>query len=250
MINSFLRLFLAFSTTVLITATSGLGQQYNSNLFSAMQWRLVGPHRAGRVTTVAGIPGKPAIYYFGTPGGGLWKTTDGGRVWKPIFDDAQVASISALAVAASNPNVVYVGTGEYLEGNGVYKSTDGGATWMNVGLQDVHHISAIIIDPRDPNIALVGSYDVFAARPQRGLFKTTDGGKTWNRVFFKDDKTAIVDMCAAPDDARIVYAATFSFQIDPASRRPLVSESQAYKSTDEGTTWRQAGCAGLLNNPR
>src|SRR5437016_6199545 len=250
MINSFLRLFLAFSTTVLITATSGLGQQYNSNLFSAMQWRLVGPHRAGRVTTVAGIPGKPAIYYFGTPGGGLWKTTAGGRVWKPIFDDAHVASISALAVSASNPDVVYVGTGEYLEGNRVYKSTDGGATWANVGLRDVHHISSIIIDPRDPNLVLVGSFDIFAAGPQRGLFKTTDGGETWNRVFFKDDKTAIVDMCAAPDDARTVYAATFSSQFDPVSRRPMASESQVYKSTDEGTTWQPVGGAGLPNNPR
>ena len=248
--NSFLRLFLAFAATVLVTATTALRQQYNPNLFSAMQWRLVGPQRAGRVTTVAGIPGKPAIYYFGTPGGGLWKTTDGGRVWKPIFDEVHVPSISALAVAASNPDVIYVGTGEYLEGNGVYKSTDGGATWINAGLRDVHHISSIIVDPRDPNIVLVGSFDIFAARPQRGLFKTTDGGKTWNRVFFKDDKTAIVDMCAAPDDARIVYAATFSFQIDPASRRPMVSESQVYKSFDEGTTWQQVGGTGLPNNPR
>src|SRR5437763_14537550 len=121
---------------------------------------------------------------------------------------------------------------------------------MNVGLRDVHHISSIIVDPRDPNIVLVGSFDIFAAGPQRGLFKTTDGGKTWNRVFFKDDKTAIVDMCAAPDDARIVYAATFSFQIDPASRRPMVSESQVYKSSDEGTTWQQVAGTGLPNNPR
>src|SRR5205809_7750212 len=109
--------------------------QYNQDHFSAMQWRLVGPHRAGRVTTVAGIPGKPAIYYFGTPGGGLWKTTDGGRMWKPIFDDVHVPSISALAVAASDADVIYVGTGEYLEGNGIYKSIDGGATWINVGLR-------------------------------------------------------------------------------------------------------------------
>src|SRR5437764_12583065 len=111
--NSFLRLFLAFAATVLVTATTALGQQYTPNLSSARQWRLVGPHRAGRVTTVAGIPGQPAIYYFGTPGGGLWKTVDGGRIWKPIFDDAHVASIGALAVAASNPDVIYVGTGEY-----------------------------------------------------------------------------------------------------------------------------------------
>ena len=248
--NWWVRFSVVISSLVLIATSTVYGQQYNPNLFSAMQWRLVGPHRAGRVTTVAGIPGKPAIYYFGTPGGGLWKTTDGGRVWKPIFDDAHVASISALAVSASNPDVIYVGTGEYLEGNGVYKSTDGGATWANVGLRDVHHISSIIIDPRDSNMALVGSFDIFAAGPQRGLFKTRDGGKTWNRVFFKDDKTAIVDMCAAPDDARIVYAATFSFQFDPASRRPTASESQVYKSTDEGATWQQVSGAGLPNNPR
>src|SRR5438128_3343019 len=244
----FARFALIILSIVLVTAVTR-AQQYNPNLFSAMQWRLVGPHRAGRVTTVAGIPGKPATYYFGTPGGGLWKTTDGGRVWKPIFDDAHVASIGALAVAASNPDVVYVGTGEYLEGNGVYKSVDGGATWVNVGLKDVHHISSMIVDPRDPNIVLGGSFDIFAAGPQQWLVQTTDGGKTWNRVFFKDDKTAIVDMCAAPDDARIVYAATFSFQIDPASRRPMVSESQVYKSFDEGTTWQQVG-TGLPDNPR
>src|SRR2546422_2509376 len=117
------------------------GQQDDSAVYSGMRWRLIGPHRAGRVTTVAGIPGRPAIYYFGTPGGGLWKTTDGGRVWKPIFDDVHLPSIGALAVAASSPDVIYVGTGEYLEGNGVYKSTDAGATWANVGLKSVHHIS-------------------------------------------------------------------------------------------------------------
>src|SRR6266498_5853432 len=103
-----------------------LGQDYNPDRYAAMKWRLIGPHRGGRVTTVAGIPGKPAIYYFGTPGGGVWKTTDGGRVWKPIFDDAHVASIGALALAPSNAEVIYVGTGEETVGNGMYKSTDDG----------------------------------------------------------------------------------------------------------------------------
>src|SRR5437016_13044751 len=162
LMNSFLRLFLAFAATVLVTATSALGQQYNPNLFSAMQWRLVGPHRAGRVTTVAGIPGQPAIYYFGTPGGGLWKTTSGGRVWQPIFDDTHQAAIGALALAPSNPNIIYVGTGEQLQGNGVYKSTDGGSTWTNVGLRETNSISSLIIDPRDPNVVLVGAIGPFA----------------------------------------------------------------------------------------
>src|SRR2546430_14036306 len=121
----FARFALIIVSIVLVTAVTR-AQQYNPNLFSAMQWRLVGPHRAGRVTTVAGIPGKPSIYYFGTPGGGVWKTSDGGRTWKPIFDGVHVPSIGAVVVAPSNPNIVYVGTGEQLEGNGVYKSTDAG----------------------------------------------------------------------------------------------------------------------------
>src|SRR5947207_11126715 len=125
--------FAVFFVILFASAVFGFSQQYDPAAFAAMKWRLVGPHRAGRVTTVAGIPGNPSIYYFGTPGGGLWKTIDGGRSWKPIFDEVHVPSISALAVAASNADVIYVGTGEYLEGNGVYKSTDGGATWINAG---------------------------------------------------------------------------------------------------------------------
>src|SRR5258705_12619714 len=143
--NRLLRFSLFLFSTVLTTATAFA--QYNPASFSAMKWRLVGPHRAGRVTSVAGIPGKPAIYYFGTPGGGVWKTTNGGRVWKPIFDDAHVASIGALALARSNPDIIYVGTGEETEGNGVYKSIDGGATWTNIGLRETRYISAILVDP-------------------------------------------------------------------------------------------------------
>src|SRR5947207_12981488 len=123
-------LFLVCSLVV----TSIAFAQYNEKTFSAMQWRLVGPHRAGRVTTVAGIPGRPAIYYFGTPGGGVWKTINGGRLWKPIFDDAHVASIGALALAPSNPEIIYVGTGEETVGNGIYKSSDGCKTCSNIGL--------------------------------------------------------------------------------------------------------------------
>ena len=138
-------------------ATFGLaprvfGQQHDPATYAGMQWRLIGPHRAGRVTAVAGIPGRPAVYYFGTPGGGLWKTTNGGRVWQPIFDATHEAAIGALALAPSNPNIIYVGTGEYVEGHGVYKSTDAGATWTNVGLRDTSSISSLIIDPHDPNV--------------------------------------------------------------------------------------------------
>src|SRR5713226_5275611 len=225
-------LLILFTLASITNTTPG---RYNPESFSAMRWRLIGPHRAGRVTCVAGIPGQPAIYYFGTPGGGVWKTTDGGRVWKPIFDDAHVASIGALALAPSNPNIVYVGTGEETAGNGVYKSTDGGKTWTNIGLRETRYISQIIVDPRDPNVVLVSARDYFLAGPARGIFKTTDGGKTWNKVFFKDDKTSVVEMVAAPDNSSIVYAATYALQIDPANRRALGSDSQIYKSTDAGT---------------
>ena len=234
---------LAIFSIVLLTTTASA--QYNPESFSAMKWRLVGPHRGGRVTAVAGIPGKPAIYYFGTPGGGVWKTTDGGRVWKPIFDDTHVASIGALALAPSNPEIIYVGTGEETEGNGVYKSTDGGKTWMNVGLRNTHHISSLIVDPRNPNIVLAGSLDFFNPSPEKGIFKTTDGGKTWKNVLFKDDKTSIMDMCAAPDDPRIIYAATYTFQYDPNNRRNISGDAQIYKSTDEGATWQPLSGTGL-----
>jgi photosystem II stability/assembly factor-like uncharacterized protein len=239
--------FLVTSIAIIGSATT-FAQHYDPNLFSAMKWRLVGPHRAGRVTAVAGLPGNSKVFYFGTPGGGLWKTIDGGRVWKPIFDDVQVASIGAVAVAPSNPNVVYVGTGEQLQGHGVYRSTDAGARWTNVGLREVHRISSLIIDPRDPNVVVVGAYDYLSTGPQRGVFKTTDGGKSWNRVLFKDENTSVVDICAAPDDPRVLYAATLTFQ--PNNPRGIPRDSQIFKSTDEGETWQPAGETGLPNNPR
>ena len=155
--NRLLRFSLFLFSILLATATALA--QYNPESFSAMKWRLVGPHRAGRVTSVAGIPGKPAIYYFGTPGGGVWKTTNGGRVWKPIFDDAHVASIGALALAPSNPDIIYVGTGEETVGNGLYKSTDAGKTWINIGLKDERYISQIIVDPKNPDTVLVSARD-------------------------------------------------------------------------------------------
>ncbi|HVS20485.1 MAG TPA: hypothetical protein VHD88_01490 [Pyrinomonadaceae bacterium] len=235
---------------VLLTTANAFAQQYNPDLFSGMKWRLIGPHRSGRVSAVAGIASKPNIYYFGAPGGGVWKTTDGGRVWKPIFDDAHVASIGAIAIAPSNPNVIYVGTGEETAGNGIYKSTDAGATWVNVGLRETRYITSIIVSPRNPDVVLVSVRDYFVPGPERGVFKTSDGGKTWNKVLFKDDKTSVVDMRAAPDDSRMIYAATYNLQIDPNNRRALGSISQIYKSTDEGTTWQQLSGAGLPETGR
>jgi photosystem II stability/assembly factor-like uncharacterized protein len=236
----------AFTSTISGQQSGGKSE---SAVYSGMRWRLIGPHRAGRVTTVAGIPGQPAIYYFGTPGGGLWKTTNGGRVWQPIFDDTHQAAIGALALAPSNPDIIYVGTGEQLQGNGVYKSTDGGGTWTNVGLRETNSISSLIVDPRDPNIVVAGAIGPFVPGDERGVFKTTDGGKTWKKVFFKDGKTGIFDMCAAPDDSRLVYAATGALRFSPTEPRANPG-AEIFRSADEGSTWQRVGGTSLPDQYR
>lgn len=242
-----LRLAILLACSLSAGGATALAQQYDPNLYSGMRWRLIGPHRAGRVTAVAGIAGRPAVYYMATPGGGVWKTTDGGQVWKPIFDDARVASIGALALAPSNPEIIYVGTGEQTEGDGVYKSADGGATWTNVGLRETHYITSIIVDPRDPNVVLVGAFGDQTPSQARGVFKTTDGGKSWKQVFFPGDRTSIADMCAAPGDSRTLYAATWPIRFGPGEQQP---ESQIFKSTDEGATWQPLSGAGLPEKSR
>jgi len=178
-------------------------------------------------------------------GGGLWKTTNGGRTWLPIFDATHQAAIGALALAPSNPEIIYVGTGEYVEGNGVYKSTDAGATWTNVGLRDTRSISSLIVDPQDANIVMVGVVGPSVHSDERGVFKTTDGGKTWKKVLFKDGKTAIFDMSADPDNSRIVYAAGAGLRFSPTELRPDGKGGPIFKSTDEGSTWQQVSGVGL-----
>jgi hypothetical protein len=206
-------------------------QPVDPSLYSAMRWRLIGPYRAGRVSAVAGIPGDPAVYYMGTPGGGVWKTSDAGRVWKPIFDDQHVASIGAVAIAPSNPNIVYVGTGEQTDGNGMYKSVDAGATWTNIGLSDVHYINSIIVDPHDPNILVVGALGhpilgVAAASPWRGIFKSTDGGKNWTKTLYRDDFAGAADTVADPNNPRVLFTALwkpFDFFSGPPDVRKVDS---------------------------
>jgi photosystem II stability/assembly factor-like uncharacterized protein len=242
----FLLLFCAAAALgILAGVPPALSQQLSADSLRGMEWRLIGPHRGGRVTAVAGIAGRPAIYYFGTPGGGVWKTADGGRVWKPIFDETHVASIGALAVSASNPDVIYVGTGEQTAGNGVYKSTDAGATWKNVGLTETHFINSVLVDPRDPNVVLVGAYGDPPPGEARGVYKSTDGGNSWKKVLYKDDHTGIVDMCFDPGDPRVVYAATWRFWPQLVEKAPEGPNSAIYKSVDSGETWKPVGENGL-----
>jgi photosystem II stability/assembly factor-like uncharacterized protein len=233
---------------VLTLPLSALAQQYDPSLYAGMQWRQVGPFRAGRVTGVCGVPGQPAIYYIGTAGGGAWKTTDGGMVWKPIFDKQHVQSIGAIALAPSDPNIVYIGTGDVSnvggsvnQGNGMWKSIDAGETWQHIGLEDSRHIAAIWVDPRNADIVFVAALGhTFAPNTERGIFKTTNGGKTWQKVLYKDDTTGAVDVAFAPDNPKIGFAALWYHYVNPDTPfAGLLGTGGAgiYKTTDGGDTW-------------
>ncbi|HZU44656.1 MAG TPA: hypothetical protein VE994_18405 [Terriglobales bacterium] len=219
-----------------------------------MRWRMIGPFRGGRSLTAAGVPGQSDTYYFGAVGGGIWKTTNGGVTWNPIFDAQPIASIGALALAPSNPDIIYAGTGEadmrsdLTFGNGVYKSTDAGRTWTHVGLPDTRHIGRILIDPRNPDVVLVGALGhAYGPNPERGVFRSTDGGQTWTKVLYKDEHTGAIDLAFAPDDPQTVYAALWDAQRPPWSNYPPLegTGSGIYKSTDGGVTWMQLTGHGL-----
>src|ERR1700720_4741870 len=161
----------------------------DEKLFSGMQWRQIGPFRGGRALAIEGVPGEPDTYYFGAVAGGVWKTTDGGQNWAPLFDKEDISSIGAIAVAPSDHNTIYVGTGEAaIRGNttygtGVYKSVDAGKNWKNIGLRDTRQIGALIVHPTNPDIVLVAALGhAFGPNPERGIFRTSDGGKTWAKV--------------------------------------------------------------------
>ncbi len=222
--------------------------------WKGLQYRLIGPFRGGRVVAASGVVGQPETYYFGAVAGGVWKTTDGGLNWTPIFDKMKDASpsIGALAVSASDPNVIYVGTGEacirgnIVGGNGVYKSIDAGATWKFTGLPDTHAIGSLIINPKNPDIAFVAALGhPFADNEQRGIFRTVDGGKTWQKVLYKDAKTGGIDVVFDPTNANIVYAALWQVRRTPWTLDSGGPGSGLYRSTDGGSTWKQLTGHGL-----
>jgi len=237
-----------FVCSFVLLSWAVLAYAIDPSFYSAMRWRQIGPFRAGRVSAVAGIPGNAAIYYMGTPGGGVWKTVDGGTVWKPIFDQVNVASIGAIVVSPSNPNVVYVGTGDVSnvggavnEGDGVYRSDDAGLTWIHMGLAETEHIGNLWIDPHNPNVVFAAALGkTFAPSSERGVFKTTDGGKTWRKVLYKDDTTGAIDIDFAPDNPKIGFATMWLHYVKPGNARALIEGNGGggmYKTVDGGETW-------------
>jgi photosystem II stability/assembly factor-like uncharacterized protein len=223
-------------------------QQDQQSLFPEMRWRMIGPFRGGRVLPALGVPGNPNAYLFGAVGGGVWKTENAGRTWHPIFDAEPIASIGAIAIAPSDPQTIYVGTGEadmrsdISFGDGIYKSTDGGATWRNIGLRDSQQIGSILVDPRDANIVLVAALGhAFGPNPERGVYRSTDGGANWTKVLGKDDDTGAIDLCADLANPQIIYASLWQTRRPPWSVYAPTSGpgSGLYKSTDGGATWNQ-----------
>jgi photosystem II stability/assembly factor-like uncharacterized protein len=253
--NRFAALILQLAILLLCafaSAPKGSGQTLKPDTLKGMKWRLVGPFRGGRVLAVAGIPGDANTYYFGSVAGGVWKTTDGGLQWTPMFDKEPVSSIGSMAVAPSDPNVIYVGTGEAcIRGNisfgdGVYKSTDAGKTWTHVGLDDTRHIGRVIVDPRNPNIVFVAALGhAYGSNEERGVFRSTDGGKHWDKVLYKDEKTGAIDITFDPGNSHILYAGLWQAMRTPWSLDSGGPGSGLYKSTDSGSTWKELKGHGL-----
>jgi photosystem II stability/assembly factor-like uncharacterized protein len=220
--------------------------QFSPSLYANLEWRCIGPFRGGRTVAATGVPGKPNLFYIGVNNGGVWKTTDAGRTWVPIFDGQPTGSIGALAVAPSNPDIIYVGSGEGLRrpdlstGDGIYKSSDAGNTWKHLGLRDGQQITNILIDPQNPDrvfVAVLGH--PYGPNSERGVFRSTDGGESWQRILHKDDDTGATDLAFDPKNPQTLYADMWSSRRPPwTTGGPLEGHTGGlFKSSDGGETW-------------
>ena len=228
-----------------------VAQTVEPQLYGDLKWRMIGPFRGGRAVAVGGVPGAGNTFFFGAVDGGVWKTTDAGTVWRPVFDSQPVASIGALAVSVSNPNVIYVGTGEsdirsdLASGAGVYKSVDNGETWAYVGLRDTRQISKIALDPTNPDVVYVGALGhAYGPNPERGIFKSTDGGATWRQTLDKGSRLGVADLAIAVAKPSLLFASLWDAHRAPWSAyAPLRGpDSGIYRSIDAGETWQ--ACVG------
>ena len=214
-------------------------------LLGSLQWRCVGPHRGGRVVAVAGHPTDLMTFYFGACAGGVWKTTDGGTYWENVSDGFfETAAVGAIAVAPSEPNVVYAGTGEACirgnvsHGDGVYRSNDGGRTWTNVGLADTRHIGRVRVDPRDANLVYVAALGhAWGPNRERGVFRSKNGGASWEHVLFRSEGAGAVDLSMDRQNPRVLFAAIWQAQRTPWGMTSGGPESSIWKSSDGGDTW-------------
>ncbi|HEX5475606.1 MAG TPA: hypothetical protein VFX12_13185 [Vicinamibacterales bacterium] len=219
---------------------------YPVDLFHELHWRMIGPFRGGRTKAATGVPSQPNVFYMGAVNGGVWKSTDYGNTWQPIFDKEPTGSIGAIAVAPSDPNIIYVGSGEGLQrpdlstGDGIYKSTDAGRTWTHLGLRDGQQIPQIVIDPKDPNrlfVAVLGH--PYGPNAERGIFRSTDGGQSFQKVLYKDENTGGIDLAFDPSNANHVYAVLWEARQGPWENGVFSGPgSGLFESTDGGTTWR------------
>jgi photosystem II stability/assembly factor-like uncharacterized protein len=246
--------YLRGALTIVLVVAATCVQAMDPALLQDLHWRNIGPFRGGRVLAVAGVPGQPNHFYFGSVNGGVWESGDAGRTWQPIFDDQPVGSIGALAIAPSDANVIYAGSGEadmrsdISQGNGVYKSTDAGKTWNFAGLRDSQQIGKILVHPRDPNLVYVAALGhPYGPNAERGVFRSRDGGRSWQKVLGKNDDTGAISLAFQPDDANVIYAALWQTRRPPWNIYPPSSGpgSGLYKSVDGGDHWVQVTSHGF-----
>src|SRR5438128_2246346 len=225
---------------------SAWSQQVDPSMYGEMRWRMIGPFRGGRTVAAIGVPKQPNVFYIGVNNGGVWRTNDYGRTWTPLFDDQPTGSIGALAVAQSDPNVLYAGSGEGLHrpdlstGDGMYKSTDAGKNWTHLGLRDGQQIPQIVVDPADPNrlfVAVLGH--PYGPNEERGIFRSTDGGRSFQKVLYKNENVGGMDVALDPSNVQTVYAVLWEARQGPWENAYLTGPgSGLFKSTHGGTTWR------------
>jgi len=225
-------------------------QPFDPRLYGEMRWRCIGPFRGGRTVAITGVPQRPGLFYMAPVNGGVWKSDDFGNTWNPILDGEPSGSVGAIAVALSDPKVIYVGSGEGLQrpdlavGDGMYKSVDAGKTWTHLGLRDAQQITAIVVDPKNPDRVFVAAEGhPYGPNTERGVFRSLDGGKTFEKVLYKDENTGAADIVMDPSNPQVLFAALWAARVAPWEVRSgesfIIPGSGFYKSTDGGTNWKQ-----------